>query len=172
MVGLSGCGSGGFFAFRFDCIYRVVGTDLGDGYIADLKRRATEAGVNLQYDGRLSREGVRDAYRWADALMMPATRAGERVEGFGLVYLEAAAQGTPSVASNWGAAPEVVEDGVTGWVVAPDDPGAVAGIIRGLGERKQEAIELGSAAREAARAYTWERCAVATYGPWIGAAAQ
>lgn len=152
---------------RRRAIYRVVGTDLGDGYLGDLERRAKEAGVNLQYLGRLSREEVRDAYRWADALMMPATRAGERVEGFGLVYLEAAAQRTPSVASDWGAAPEVVKDGVTGWVVPPDDPDAVAGVIQRLAMRKQEAVSIGAAAREAARAYTWERCAVATYRPWI-----
>lgn len=48
-----------------------------------------------------------------------------RLEGFGLVYVEAAFHGVPSVGTAIGGIPEAIEDGVTGLLVPVDDPGAV-----------------------------------------------
>lgn len=72
-------------------------------------------------------EGVADAdlarlYRTADVLAFPS-----RYEGFGLPALEAMACGTPVVAADRGALPEVVGD--AGLLVAPDDPGELAGAL-------------------------------------------
>ncbi|MEN9786481.1 MAG: hypothetical protein RLZZ299_1745 [Pseudomonadota bacterium] len=47
-----------------------------------------------------------------------------------LVVLEARAQGVPVVAPRLGGLPEIVRDGVDGWLVAPDDPDALAGALR------------------------------------------
>ena len=55
--------------------------------------------------------------------------AAPRGEGFGLVFLEAAAAGVPVIAGRSGAVPEVVEDGQTGLLVEPGDPVAVADAI-------------------------------------------
>jgi len=44
-----------------------------------------------------------------------------RQEGFGIVFLEAMALGTPVIAGDYGGAPEIVQDGVTGFLVKPDD---------------------------------------------------
>ncbi len=146
--------------------YRVIGTDLNDGYLDELRLRARDAGVALRYDGRLSREAVRAAYRWADVMMMPATQGGKRVEGFGLAFLEAAAQGTPSVASDWGAGPEFVKHRTTGWIIPASNPEALAIVIRELATDPEASVKFGEAAREAARSYTWDQCARLTYGPW------
>jgi glycosyltransferase involved in cell wall biosynthesis len=50
-------------------------------------------------------------------------------EGFGIAVLEAMAAGLPVVASRAGGLPELVEHGVTGWLVPPADPGALAAAI-------------------------------------------
>jgi glycosyltransferase involved in cell wall biosynthesis len=70
------------------------------------------------------REDVRQLMRDAAALVHPA-----RWEGFGLVLLEAMREGLPVIATRVGAIPEVVDDGVTGWLVPPDDPEALAAAI-------------------------------------------
>jgi glycosyltransferase involved in cell wall biosynthesis len=67
-----------------------------------------------------------------------------RWEGFGLAVLEAMLAGLPVVASNVSSLPELVLDGETGVLVAPDDPGALArGITQALD--RPELGELGLA---------------------------
>ncbi len=72
-------------------------------------------------------------YRTHDLFVMPS-RFGRwggrwRGEGFGIVYLEAAAMGLPSLAYNCGGVTDIVEDGKTGKLVSSDD---VAGIAKSL----------------------------------------
>lgn len=81
-------------------------------------------------------------------------------EGFGLPVLEAMASGTPVVASNCTALPEVV--GEAGWLVAADDPRQSATALAEAtapGEARRSAIEQGL---ERARAFSWRRCAELT----------
>ena len=61
----------------------------------------------------------------ADLFVMPTRRAGRSVEGYGIVYAEAAWYGMPSVAGAEGGGAEAVVDGETGCVVAGDDEAAV-----------------------------------------------
>jgi glycosyltransferase involved in cell wall biosynthesis len=79
-----------------------------------------------------------------------------RVEGFGLVALEAAAMARPVVATRVGGLPEVVADGETGLLVdAGDFPGFVGAIERLLAD-EPAARRLGAAGRErAARCFDW-----------------
>lgn len=50
-------------------------------------------------------------------------------EGFGLVFLEAMALSLPVISTRVSAIPEVIQDGITGWLVAPRDPGAIAAAL-------------------------------------------
>ncbi|HYF93310.1 MAG TPA: glycosyltransferase family 4 protein [Symbiobacteriaceae bacterium] len=74
-----------------------------------------------------------------------------RSEGLGLVVVEAMAAGRPVVATRVGGVPEVVVDGVTGLLVPPEDPGALAGAVRRLLSDPDLAARMGEAGRRRAR---------------------
>jgi len=82
----------------------------------------------------------------SDAFLFPSVS-----EGLGLALVEAAGAGKPIVASNCGPIPEVVEDGVNGCLVAPNDPEALAqGVFRAL-DSPEYARSLGQRGRQIAR---------------------
>jgi glycosyltransferase involved in cell wall biosynthesis len=70
-----------------------------------------------------------------------------RSEGLPLSVLEAMAAGLPVIASNVGGIPELVVDGVSGVLVPPGDPNALAEAIEGLVQNPSLAHELGDAGR-------------------------
>lgn len=71
----------------------------------------------IRYVGEISQKQKVNFFRNARALLYPI----EWEEPFGLVMIEALASGTPVIAFNRGAVPEIVEDGKTGFVVPPRD---------------------------------------------------
>jgi glycosyltransferase involved in cell wall biosynthesis len=92
--------------------------------------------------GDVSREQLADEYVNADLFCLPSVQ-----EGFGIVFLEAMAAGLPVVACRAAAIPEVVLDGVTGALVPPRDPEALAGALAGLGRDSARARRLGDEGR-------------------------
>jgi glycosyltransferase involved in cell wall biosynthesis len=82
----------------------------------------------IEYIGEAGAEDKRELYRRARAFLMPIRWQ----EPFGLVMVEALACGTPVIAFPEGSAPEVVEDGRTGFVV--EDERAMAAAVERLGE--------------------------------------
>jgi glycosyltransferase involved in cell wall biosynthesis len=78
-------------------------------------------------------------------------------EGFGFPLLEAMAQGTPVVTSAGGATEEVADDAAV--LVDPHDVGSIADGIERLLDDEAFAEKLGTAGRERAAAFTWERSA-------------
>lgn len=96
---------------------------------ARLERQARRAGAPVRFLGRVTDDELPRLYGSADVFAMLCRNrwAGLEQEGFGIVFLEAAAAGVPAVAGDSGGAAEAVVDGVTGVVVdRPDDPAAVA----------------------------------------------
>jgi phosphatidylinositol alpha-1,6-mannosyltransferase len=83
---------------------------------------------------------------------LPARSGGE---GFGIVYLEAGAHGTPVVAGNVGGAVDAVVDGQTGLLVTPEDHVAVAGAITSLLLDRDLATRLGNGGRAWAERFAW-----------------
>ena len=88
-------------------------------------------------------------YAAGDVFAMPCRtrRGGLDVEGLGMVFLEAAACGRPVVAGTSGGAPETVREGVTGHVVDPRSPEAVAVTLNGLLDDPDRARAMGAAGR-------------------------
>lgn len=93
--------------------------------------------------GTPDRDGLVRAYRSCDLLLFPA-----RVEGFGIVAAEAGACGRPVVTTNASALPEVVDDGVTGFLCGVDDVEAFAARTRELGEDTDLRARMGAAGRK------------------------
>ncbi|MCU1454346.1 MAG: mshA [Acidimicrobiales bacterium] len=93
-------------------------------------------------------------YRAADVCLVPS-----RSESFGLVALEAAACGTPVVASSVGGLRTLVEDGVTGFLVEGRDPSAFAAAVAKILDDGDLARALGDAGALGSRAYTWSTAA-------------
>ncbi len=86
-----------------------------------------------------------------------------RWEGFGLVLLEAMAAGRAVVATRVGAIPEVVDEGRTALLVAPDDPAALAAALAELRDDPGRRDALGAAGRQRlADAFSPERMAAET----------
>jgi glycosyltransferase involved in cell wall biosynthesis len=73
------------------------------------------------------------------------------MEGFGTAILEAAMRGLPIVASRVGGIPELIQDGVTGILVPPCQPDALAGALVALLQDGAKAARLGQAAAAVAR---------------------
>ena len=118
-----------------------------------LRALATSLGAPVVFLGRVSNDDLPRLYGCADAYAMLCRNrwGGLEQEGFGIVFLEAAACGVPQIAGDSGGAAEAVDDGGTGIVVRqPDDPRAVAAAIAQLLDDPVRAQAMGVAGRERA----------------------
>jgi phosphatidylinositol alpha-1,6-mannosyltransferase len=108
----------------------------GDGReLSSLRRQAGGSPLSVTLLGRVSDEDRAALLGAADIFVMACRNRGLGLEqeGFGIVFLEAAAAGVPQIAGASGGAAEAVVDGVTGLVVdRPEDPGQVAQALRTL----------------------------------------
>lgn len=114
-------------------------------------------GGHVTFHGRLDAGRLRQLYADADLFVLASRASPHDVEGFGIVYVEAAALGVPSICSRDGGATDAVEDGRSGIVIAESTPEAIAaGIVRFHAERERFAPEQ---VRAFAEQFTWSRAA-------------
>lgn len=92
--------------------------------------------------GQLNRDGVRRFIGECDALVFPTI-----CDAFGLVMLEGMARGIPVIATTRSGAPDVISDGVDGFVVPPRDARAIADRIDWLHSHRDDCSEMGRRAR-------------------------
>lgn len=121
---------------------------------------AREAGVadRVRLLGGVGHEAMPGLIRAADVVV-----ATPWYEPFGIVPVEAAACGVPVVGSAVGGLLDTVQDGVTGRLVPPRDPAALADAVRGLLADPALRRAYGRAARRAAVSrYAWDRVAAQT----------
>ncbi len=112
---------------------------------------ATDAPARLL--GRVSHDDLPELYGCADVYAMLCRNrwAGLEQEGFGIVFLEAAAAGVPQVAGSSGGAAEAVVHGSTGLVVSdPHDVNAAARALNELLDDPERRAQMGQAGRERA----------------------
>lgn len=142
----------------------VIGPDGEADYVAELRDLVEASDCEVHLLGRLPDGEIRDIYGASDLFCLTGVPdPSGRVEGFGLVYLEAAAGGLPSIATAIGGVPDAVLDGETG-LLAAADADAVARAITTLAEDRRKRAAFAAAALSHARALSWQRCAAETYG--------
>ncbi|MGC2526884.1 MAG: glycosyltransferase family 4 protein [Candidatus Acidiferrum sp.] len=119
---------------------------VGDGddraWLEDL---AEQNGVNrhVHFLSGVSNEELRACYEACEMFALPS-----RGEGFGLVYLEAMAHGKPVIGGAHGGAPEVIGDGVTGYLVPHGDAPQLATSIETLLSDPALAQKMGARGRQ------------------------
>ena len=141
------------FDVVIDAVRELDGVQLAIGGSGrDRARLAKRAGGRATFLGRVLDDDLPALYACADVFAMCCHDrwAGLEAEGFGIVFLEAAACGVPSVAGRSGGSHEAVVDGETGYVVAPRSVPAVRDAIRRLCTADDVRAEMGAAARRRA----------------------
>ena len=119
---------------------------IGDGpEMGACKELAREQGIFDRCTFAGTYDAIWELLPQADVFFLPS-----EYESFGLSALEAMACGVPVVASNTGGLPEVVEDGVSGFLHTPGDVPAMAESIRRLITDEPLATKMGKAARDRA----------------------
>ena len=137
---------------RFPRLVYLVGGEGDD--LPRLRGLAAELGVEAQVEflGRLPDGQAKAAlFERSDVFAMPVRRVGASVEGFGIVYAEAAWRGVPSLAGAEGGASDAVLDGKTGFVRRGDDAEAVQETLTTLLADDGLRARMGEAARRRAR---------------------
>lgn len=135
---------------RPDLIVAIAGEGRDRGRL-ERRVRSTSAPVRLL--GRVADADLARLYGCADVFAMLCRNrwGGREQEGFGIVFLEAAACGVAQVAGDSGGAAEAVADGETGVVVRrPRDVGAVTAALSSLLDDPQLRARMGEAARRRA----------------------
>jgi len=98
---------------------------LGDGPLRD--GADAGGGGGLIFRGRVAQGDLARWHEAADLLVLPSASEGSPV-----TVMEALSSGLPVVASRVGGIPDLVEDGVTGWLVPPGDAAALSAVLEGL----------------------------------------
>jgi glycosyltransferase involved in cell wall biosynthesis len=121
-----------------------------------LERVATELHLNdaVTFLGFIEEEEKRDLLRRSWALVFTSVK-----EGWGIANVEAAACGTPAIASNSPGLRESVLDGQTGMLVPHGDHCALADAMKKLASKPKEVERLGSNARSFAETLSWDHAA-------------
>jgi glycosyltransferase involved in cell wall biosynthesis len=143
--------------------YIIAGPVENNEFVRYLQTRAVQSPCDIRLLNALTDHALRDLYGASDLFCLTGRTDGARVEGFGLVFLEAGAQGLPSIASAIGGVPEVVHDGIAGLLVPPESVERTAQAISTLAVNSELRRNLGKQARQRARALDWIRCARNTY---------
>jgi glycosyltransferase involved in cell wall biosynthesis len=111
-------------------------SDVVAGLVSDL---------GVRWDRELTSDEVAEALDEAWALVLPS-----RSEGMGRIIVEAFCRGRGVIGTRAGSIPDLVDDGVTGLLVDPDDPEALAAALVSVLSDRDLAERLAAAARGAA----------------------
>jgi len=108
--------------------------------------------TNVKIVGSVPHSELSNYYAKSDLLVLPSL-----VEGFGMVLLEAMACGLPVLASENTAAPDIVDNGIDGFIVPIRDPESLQEKLVWAFENRLELKEMGRQARKKAEQLSWQR---------------
>ncbi len=139
--------------------YVIIGT--GEE-LPRLQAIAQAAGVadSVTFVGEVSAEDLPAYYAASDIFLLPNREVGRDFEGFGIVFLEAAASGKAAIGGASGGVPEAIEDGRTGLLVDGTDAASVAAAIEQLAAAPRRRQQLGEAGRlRVIEQFAWDHAA-------------
>lgn len=127
--------------------------------------QARDLGISdrVVFSGRISQKEKALTYAASDIHIMPSIEAGPMVEGFGIVFIEAAAAGIPSISGDCGGQAEAVRHGETGLVVDGTDEKMVGDAILKLASDSVLRDRMGQAGRKWADTHDWKQIALQTW---------
>lgn len=142
---------------RQEIVYLVAGRGPDLPALQELAKRLGVA-EQVRWLGFVAEEDLPEVYRASDLFVL-CTRDqpdGPDVEGFGLVFLEAQACGTPVIGARTGGIPDAIEYGRGGWLIEQDDVPALAAHLSRLVAEPDIYAEAGRAARARVESgHTW-----------------
>jgi glycosyltransferase involved in cell wall biosynthesis len=139
---------------------RIIGPAPHERYLADVKALATGKAVTFHHN--LDDRALVDAYQSATCVVLPSVyddcygNHTDVPELLGQTLIEGMACGAPAVCTNVASMPEIVKDGVTGYVRPPNDPAALQQALLCLTANPARAQHMGAAAASDVSArFTW-----------------
>lgn len=154
-----------------DALCLFVGSDAGQqNYRRELEKEIARLGLEAQTRIVTDCPDLPAAYMLATVVACPSLVA----EGFGRTSVEAQAMGRPVIAARNGGLPETLVDGETGWLVPPDDAGALAEALdKALGLNGEERSALATRAMSHVAAnFTNARMCALTFAVYADALAE
>ena len=119
---------------------QITSADLGLSLNDEARTHVRQPGY-VHFTDAVDTEKLRQLYAASHVMALPS------YEGFGIVYLEAMAYGVIPVASTLGAAGEIIDDGVDGYLVDPGNADELARRLQRLHENRKRLTQMGLAAR-------------------------
>jgi phosphatidyl-myo-inositol dimannoside synthase len=150
-------------SIREQICWLIIGPEGEPDHVDTLKAAIAASACDIRLLGALPAQQIRDIYGAADFFCLASAqeRSG-RVEGFGLVYLEAAASGLPSIATAVGGVADAVLQNETG-ILTGSSTDSISAAISELVSDRFKRVSLSRRALTRARKMSWERCAAGTY---------
>lgn len=136
-------------------VLHIVGnTDRDKAFSKNVKDYSREAGLDDQviFHGRINDRDMEKLYTASDIFVFPSLW-----EGFGMALAEAASFGLPIVATDAGAIPYMIKDGINGLLVSPGDAEGLARAVERLAESPEMRARLGKANRKMAEEFDWNK---------------
>ena len=123
-----------------------------------LETLAKDRGVAVDFRNKVPDAELHQAFLTSDVLVLPSIiDARGDTEGLGVALLDAMSYGIPAIASRVGGIPDIIEDGVSGLLVPPADPRALAGALERVARDPAYAQRLADAGRERLRTdFSWD----------------
>jgi glycosyltransferase involved in cell wall biosynthesis len=144
--------------------YYIIGPEVRPHYARGLREQADSSGIPVHFLGDLQDHDIRIAYESSDLFALTSVPHPHSVEGFGFVYLEAAAHGLPALGHRTGGVEDAVVHNETGLLADPNDSDDLARALERLLRDDELRLRLGQKARERAAGFTWRQTAKTLYG--------
>lgn len=136
----------------------------GGGSCQYIKQLARQIDPTLRDQTYLGWVGeVSDFYNQVSVYIQPSV-----TEGFGIEIIEAMAHGRPVIATTGTSGPDVITDGVEGFIVPPRDPKAILEKMMFFRDNPGKIADMGLKAKERAREYSWEKIEQRYYDFYLG----